>query len=137
MRTMKDACGLEVRPAHVEGHDTYDGLIIQCRPHLVFKLHQLQAREWMQKARGRHADGLDELTRLSQPPSDPDDDVWPARERWSGKVVLPPQWPTPLRHYLWIRWFQETGDPMQRLAEILAGLDFMALSAVEEHIYDD
>jgi hypothetical protein len=139
MRTMLDKKGLELRIHHIEGYDAYDGML-EGTPWLVRRLRIRQGQLEMSQT-GQYVDGIALLER--ELTDEPRGDNWPPNEQWTARLVTLTEWGASVdkgthtewpghRHAVVIHWYQEGGDPMSRLAEIVAGLDFMRYSVRED-----
>ena len=129
MRQLKDARGSIVYPERVSGTDAYAGMI-EGTPYLARKFRLLQGRAAM-KSPGVFVFGLDELEHeIAQISRDIKD--WAPNESWESRLVSEVDWENFRRRYLIVRWYQEGGDPMEKLARLVATLDFAAYSQEEE-----
>ena len=139
MRPMTDKNGLEVRIDTVSGYDVYAGML-EGTPWLARKMRLRQGQSSMSTP-GHYVDGIDLLEReLEYLPRTYE--IWAPNERWTASVVTPTvaaapidkgthtEWPGH-RHVLVVHWYQEGGDPLSRLAEIIARIDFMQYSIGE------
>lgn len=128
MRPMNDKTGLPLKVATINGEFARAGML-EGTAYLERRFRHMQGRNAM-KSPGCYVDGLEALEREIAELS-PQCDAWAPNERWSARVVTDTDWTTYLRHALCIDWFQEGGDPLERLAAILAGIDFMQYSKSE------
>lgn len=120
MRKLIDKNGIEVWPESVNGSDAYAGML-EGSPYMARKFRLLMGRSQMQ-TRGHYVHGLDELEREIAGMSR-DFDIWAPNERWTAKMVEAFRDLSRQRNFVWVTWYQSGGDPMQQLADIVAGLD--------------
>ena len=133
MRKMTDKNGVELHIDTINGTDAYSGML-EGTPYLASKMRLSVGRSGMNDG-GTYVDGLDRLEReLDAMPRD--HDIWPPNERWSARIVTPTRtgsnpdmtsedvWICH-RHFMTVDWYQQGGDPLTRLTDIVAGLDFM------------
>jgi hypothetical protein len=128
MRPMKDRNGLSVTIEMTRG-DFSRGGMTEGTPYLDRCLRLRQGRRQMERA-GTYVDGLDALEREIAQLSEACE-VWAPKERWFAKVVTETDRHSSLRQYVAIYWFQEDGDPMARLAAMIADLDLTQYCASE------
>jgi hypothetical protein len=147
MRKMTDGKGVEVAIEIVRGDDAY-ATMIEGTPYLARKFRLHQCRQSM-KHIGNYVDGVEELERELAAMS-PREEVWAPNERWYAKLITATDWETSAdreasgetrrlghRHVLTVHWYQQGGDPMARLANLVGGLDVMQYSQAEVVEFDD
>jgi len=121
MRSFTDINGISIRPEEVRGDDAYAGML-EGTPYLARKFRLISGREQMER-RVAFVHGLDELEKeLAVTPRDAS--TWAPNERWTARLVGLPDWEKKTRQYLYFTWYQEGGDPMNRLKELISTLDF-------------
>jgi hypothetical protein len=141
---MMDNLGLEVRIDLIQGNDAYAGMI-EGTPWLARKFRLMQCRKKIAQL-GQYVDGIDLLERELEDLSR-DTETWAPNEHWFARLVSETVWTTPIdkgshtewpghRQVLGISWYQEGGDPLVRLAEIVRGLDFKKYSTNEDITLD-
>ena len=128
MRPLKDIKGIIVHPESISGRDAYASML-EGTPYLARKFRLLQGRSLMESP-GSFVFGLDELEReIARLPRDTS--VWPPNECWRARLVGAIDWGKFLRLSLTVHWYQEGGDPMEKLADLVATLDFSAFAKEE------
>ncbi|NHZ82683.1 hypothetical protein F2P44_25890 [Massilia sp. CCM 8695] len=127
---MKNKQGIAVTIDAIRGEFARAGML-EGSPYMERKFRLLKGRNAMERP-GCYVDGLDaleqEIAGLTH-----DCEIWAPNERWSARLVTPPDWPSHLRQYVHVDWFQEGGDPFGRLATIFANMDFTKYCATEKH----
>ena len=130
MREVKDAKGRALRIRSVSGVNAFAGMI-EGTPFLSRKWRVLTGRRWMEAGAGRLVHGLSEIELELEAPDARKQD-WPARERWTAVLVGADGCSHTTELLLELHWYQEGGDPMARLQEIVSAIDFAAHAAVRQ-----
>ncbi len=134
MRKITDKSGFETFIEFVKGENAFAGLQ-EGTPYLVRKMRLSSGRQNMRMP-GCYFHGLDDIEReLNAMP--PNHNVWPHNEKWTAKLVSASQGNARRREYLVVHWFQQDEDPMQRLRDILSGLEFREYCRLEPHEVED
>lgn len=125
MRNARDINGHAVHVESVTAESAFAGMI-EGNPFLDRKWRVLTGNEWM-KQPGRLVHGLDAIAReLAQ--MDVRHSVWADNERWEARIVDDIDFGAWTQRVLLLRWYQQGGDPMARLQEIIESFDFCALA---------
>ncbi|WP_431103897.1 hypothetical protein [Roseateles noduli] len=120
-----DVNGYAVHLLSVTARNTHDG-VIEGNPYLERKWRVVMGRKWMEQP-GHLVHAIDEIER-ELAAIDSRHAVWGPNERWEAVVADQIDFEASTQRVLTLRWYQEGGDPMARLQEIIAGLDFRALA---------
>lgn len=139
MRKMTDQNGVEIHVDMVRGDDAYAAML-DGTPYLARKMRLSHGRARMKEI-GTYVDGLDCLERELDAMAR-DHEIWAPNERWTARIVTPTRCePNPdttsedvwicHRQFMTVDWYQQGGDPLTRLADIVAGLDFMQFGQTE------
>jgi hypothetical protein len=135
MREFVDRNGQSMQLMELRGHNDFEGLL-EGSPYGVRILRLHRARQWMGERRGRFVFELDNLA-AQVALKDTKTKVLPPVEQWNARVRGAIDWDRKVERLLYLRWFQGEDDPVQRLREILATLDFIALSVEISMDLDD
>ena len=129
MRKLTDVNGHRVDIESVSGRYAYSGML-EGTPYLARKFRVSHSKHVMERP-GNYVFGVPELEREIET-LDRTCTEWAPREEWHARLsdgFVPLQGTTRVAN---ITWFQEGGDPMRRLQEIVAGLDFLAIAVQVE-----
>jgi hypothetical protein len=125
VRELIDIKGYRVRAESVSGHYANAGML-EGNPYLARKFRLMSSKKRMEQP-GNYVFGLPELEREISV-LDNTCTEWAPREAWNARLsdgIDFKQGTTRVAH---IFWFQEGGDPMRRLQEIVGTLDFIAIA---------
>lgn len=125
MRNTLDLNGHAVHLLSVTGENSFNG-VIEGNPYLQRKWRVVMGRKWMEQP-GHLVHAIDDMER-ELAAMDSRHEVWGPIERWEAVVADQIDFGASTQRMLSLRWYQEGGDPMARLQEIIAGLDFRALA---------
>ncbi len=135
MRNFKDNKDYEVCVSSISGDNAFSGLL-EGTPYMARRVRLRKARRDLEQRKGMYCWGLDELEKELQR-LDKDTGIWPDKERWVASVGVSEYLGCENELYkyenknLRIHWFQEGGDPMEKLKFIVSNIDFLSLCVTE------
>jgi len=133
MRELKDKTGFITSIDFIRGEDAYAGML-EGTPYLARKMRLLIMSRILQTP-GNYAADIkalsDELANTTR-----DSDIWPDNERWTAKLVISPEWGMNRRQYVLVSWFQQGGDPIAKLEQIVSNVEIEQYLAYEEYVLD-
>lgn len=125
VRELIDVNGYRVHIESVSGRNAYSTML-EGTPYLARKFRLISCKRLMERP-GNYVFGLPELEREISV-LDRTCTEWAPREQWMARLsdgIESRQGTARVAH---IFWYQEGGDPMRRLQEIVEGLDFLAIA---------
>lgn len=135
MRQYKDRKGYQISVCTIQGDNSFAG-ILEGSAYMVRKMRYMKATRDMEKNKGVLYWGLNELEKEIQY-LERTTDIWPPKERWVASVGVSSYLGPDGDVYkyknknLKIIWFQEGGDPMLELENIISEIDFESLCVTE------
>lgn len=135
MRQYKDEKGYQLTVDSIQGDDSFSG-ILEGSAYMVRKMRFIKAKRDIEQNLGVLYWGLDELEKEIES-LERTTDIWPPKERWVAFVGVSSYLGKNGDVYkyenkrLKIVWFQEGGDPMETLKNIISKIDFLSLCVTE------
>ena len=131
MRQLIDRAGFSAQIENIRGEDAYAGML-EGTPYLARRFRLLQGRNLMNSP-GHFVHGMDELEREIEE-TQRDTEIWAPNERWTAKLVEEPDYSRGVRKFVFITWYQQAEDPMERPTKIVASIELEKY--IQEELYE-